>query len=150
MKIKEILNLQAGEETDRLIEEYVFERKLAQDDFVNHYSTDMKPAWDVVMHMMNHGWCPNLINDDNGRWALAFDGSQPVVWEEAFQEGAFVETTSCLIDYWELWCESAPLAICRAVLLVCIEAEDWEENFKTLYDNIKKMIEKRAKSFDEI
>lgn len=25
------------------------------------------------------GYCPNLINDDDGRWAVAFDGIQDVV-----------------------------------------------------------------------
>lgn len=31
-----------------------------------------------LQDLCNKGFCPNLLNDDNGHWALVFDGFQSV------------------------------------------------------------------------
>lgn len=77
-----------------------------------NYSTDITAAWQVVELLSNDGYAPNLVNDDGGKWYLSFDGTQnldPVTFVTAFT------------DTPELWCESAPLAICRAALLADVE-----------------------------
>jgi hypothetical protein len=79
---------------------------------IPRFSTDIAAAWEVVLHFMNDGWCPNLVNDDNGHWALSFVGCNNV---------APCTTQTSFIDYPELWCDTAPLAICRASLLAVME-----------------------------
>ena len=37
-----------------------------------------KERLDWLEHITNTGACPGLIFDDDGRWAVAFDGVQPV------------------------------------------------------------------------
>ena len=32
----------------------------------------------ILNELTENGYCPALIFDDNGHWALAFDGTQPV------------------------------------------------------------------------
>ena len=34
---------------------------------------------DWLEKIVNEGSCPALVNDDNGHWALVFDGTQNVV-----------------------------------------------------------------------
>ena len=41
-------------------------------------SESMADAWQVVEKFTNDGWCPGLIFDDDGRWALSFVGVQNV------------------------------------------------------------------------
>lgn len=50
----------------------------------------MKNKWLTIFHdqgliealeaLANDGYCPNLLNDDNGNFALVFDGYQTVVF----------------------------------------------------------------------
>lgn len=32
------------------------------------------------------GWCPNLLNDDNGHWAVKFDGFQNVPMTDSVED----------------------------------------------------------------
>jgi hypothetical protein len=71
-------------------------------------STDMNDAWEVVLHFEEMGWCPNLVNDDAGHWALSFVGMNdlpPCTYQTSW------------VDYPEMWCDTAPHAICRSALL---------------------------------
>jgi hypothetical protein len=116
----EILAMEAGREMDRLICEEIFMIDVEDghedwfyEELVPHYSTSISAAWEVVLHEMNNGSCPNLINDDDGHWALSFEGTNNVP--------CTVQTS--FIKYPELWCDEAPIAICRAVLLEALEGE---------------------------
>ena len=75
------------------------------------YSTDIAAAWKVVEKLVNSGWCVGLLFDDNGHWALATDGTQNVPLGDGPEDIA----TTFFIEK-ELWCDTAPLAICRAAL----------------------------------
>jgi len=69
---------------------------------------------ELVEYLNKNGYAPNLVNDDNGKWYLAFDGTQDL---------GTVTFVTAFTDIPELWCESAPLAICRAALLAVMGAE---------------------------
>jgi hypothetical protein len=77
------------------------------------FSTDIAAAWRVVLHEMNKGSCPNLVNDDNGHWALSFVGVNNIP----------CTTQTSFVDDPRLWCDTASLAICRAALLATMEGE---------------------------
>ena len=80
---------------------------------VPHYSTDDAPAWEVVDKLLDEGYCPALLYDDNGHWALSLEGMQNVPIGPDPQDIA----TSFFINA-DMWCDTRPLAICRAVLEV--------------------------------
>lgn len=135
-----IFKLTAGKELDALIAEKIFDWRwvtgiLAFDhpciisperykdklDYIkdtnNHgnyigqflqYSTDMSNAWEIVLNLADRGYAPNLIYDDNGHWALSLSG---------YQDVAPCTGVTAWIYYQELWCDTAPLAICKASLL---------------------------------
>jgi hypothetical protein len=100
MSRDEILNMPAGREMDALVATEIMGREM-------EYSTDIAAAWEVVLHEMGKGGCPNLVNDDDGHWALSFDGTNNIP--------CTVQTS--FIDDPRLWCDTAPLAICKAALL---------------------------------
>jgi hypothetical protein len=82
------------------------DNKFMHNDFFP--STDMNDAWEVVLYFESKGWCPNLVNDDAGHWALSFVGVNdlsPCTYQNVW------------IDFPEQWCDTAPLAICRSALL---------------------------------
>ena len=129
----EILNMPAGREMDALIAERVMGHEVNKNVTVwrtggktwiepygegfttlAYYSTDIAAAWQIVELMTKNGYAPNLVNDDNGNWYLAFDGTQDL---------GTVTFVTAFTDIPELWCESAPLAICRAALLATLEDE---------------------------
>ena len=136
MNRDEILNMPAGKEMDALIATEIMGRETVelQDAFCPYcgeemrfcgtrswcsqckewryspymeYSTDIAAAWEVVLHEMDKGGCPNLVNDDDGHWALSFDGTNNIL--------CTMQTS--FIDDPRLWCDTAPLAICKAALL---------------------------------
>lgn len=76
------------------------------------YTTDMQAAWQIVEHMVKNGGCPALIHDDNGHWALSLEGVQTVPFmgknAETLQTAFWIEKGK--------WTDSAPLAICKALL----------------------------------
>ena len=76
---------------------------------VPHYSTRIQDAWLVVEKLVDDGFCPALIFDDDGQWALANDGVQNIR-----KEGDLLYTTF-FIDG-KLFADTAPLAICLAAL----------------------------------
>ena len=46
--------------------------------YIKLYFNDL--PFEFIMEQLSYiGWCPNLLNDDNGHWALATDGFQNVV-----------------------------------------------------------------------
>jgi len=77
-------------------------------DFLPAYSTDISAAWKVVEKLTAEGYCPALVNDDFGHWALSFSGTQPV--EE--------KTNGCISTWCDEvdWADTAPHAICLAAL----------------------------------
>lgn len=129
----EIKNMPAGKEMDTLVGETVMGWHLIPDEYIDdefegikHWaqmwldkdnklmhnefspSEDMNDAWEVVLYFESEGWCPNLVNDDAGHWALSFIGMNdlsPCTYQNVW------------IDFPELWCDTAPHAICRAALL---------------------------------
>ena len=40
----------------------------------------------ALQELCEIGYCPNLLNDDDGRWAVAFDGVQDVVMDDEAQD----------------------------------------------------------------
>ena len=77
------------------------------------YSTVDAAAWEVVEKLVNDGYCPGLIYDDNGHWALSLEGTQNVPIGPDPQDIA----TSFFVSA-DMWCDTAFLAICRTVLKV--------------------------------
>ena len=75
------------------------------------FSKDIAAAWQVVERLVNEGFCTGLLFDDNGHWALVNDGMQNVPIGD---EPEYIATTFFVEK--ELWCDTAPLAICRAAL----------------------------------
>ena len=126
---EEILNEPAGSRMNIWIAQYKFGYDLDGKHpnlpirFVGappDYSFDISAAWEVVEKLVSEGYCPALIYDDSGHWALSFDGMQsfPVAVggdpDEIF--------TTCFVPK-IYWCNTAPLAICRAALLALLEPE---------------------------
>lgn len=40
----------------------------------------------IMYHLSRLGQCPNLLNDDNGHWAVSGDGLQNVVYGDELQD----------------------------------------------------------------
>lgn len=64
--------------------------------FVSHDITFIE----AMEELAEKGYCPNLLNDDNGHWAVAFDGYQTVPTmsddgRDDIQSSFYVEK-----DYW--------------------------------------------------
>ena len=76
-------------------------------------STDIAAAWEVIEKLADEGHCPGLIYDDNGHWALSLEGAQDVPIGPDPQDIA----TSFFVNA-DMWCDTAPLTICRAALKV--------------------------------
>lgn len=122
MNKDDILNMPAGREMDALIARNIIGLEESHEPgwwWINgmmeecpDYSTDIAAAWEVVEFLLNSGYAPNLVNDDNGKWYLSFNGTQDL---------DTVTFVTAFTDVPELWCESAPLAICRAALLAEVE-----------------------------
>ena len=60
--------------------------------------------------LAEEGWCPNLINDDNGKWALVTEGTQPVV-----QGDEKLHITTLFMDEDTIWCDEPYEAVVKAV-----------------------------------
>lgn len=47
----------------------------ARDNYswIARYTREIAAAWEVVEKMEADGFCPMLVNDDHGNWALTFD-----------------------------------------------------------------------------
>ena len=74
-------------------------------------SSDIDAAWKVVEHLTNNGYCPAILFDDNGHWAMSTDGSQSVPMSSDTED----ISTMFFVKKNE-WANSAPLAICRAAI----------------------------------
>lgn len=75
--------------------------RLQQDYENNQITTE-----DVLETITHWGWAPSLVFDDDGRWALSFVGTQPVIMGDEPIEmhmTVFVEK-----DY---WCDSIREAV---------------------------------------
>jgi hypothetical protein len=76
----ELLNKQ-DEEVKDIIENY----DITIDNLTTQILDLIKPNidkldFDFIMEQLSHlGWCPNLLYDDNGHWAVSADGYQNVV-----------------------------------------------------------------------
>ena len=81
--------------------------------YVFPYSSDIDAAWEVVEHLTNNGYCPAILFDDNGHWAMSTDGSQSVPMSSDTED----ISTMFFVKKNE-WANSAPLAICRASIKV--------------------------------
>ncbi len=69
------------------------------------YSTDISAAWEVVEKMEANGYCPSLVNDDHGHWAMSFEGESPITEKCPW--------VTVHVDEVE-WADTAPHAICLA------------------------------------
>ena len=78
---------------------------------------EIEHAWWVILKMVENGGAPALINDDNGHWALAFDGMQNVPMGD---EPCDIDT--CFFVEKDMWHEEPGVAICRAALMA-VEGE---------------------------
>ena len=97
--------MEAGRELDALVAEKVMGAKVVFVENVPYYSTDIAAAWEVVNHLLCHGWDEKyffrLHYDNVDLWDASFykesssDGGGPDVWGTA---------------------DTAPLAICLAAL----------------------------------
>ena len=83
------------------------------------YSTDIAAAWEVLEKLVNDGYCPGLIYDDNDHWALSLEGTQNVPIGPDPQDIA----TSFFVSV-EMWCDTPQLAICHAALQVTLGGSD--------------------------
>jgi hypothetical protein len=79
---------------------------------VPDYSTSIAAAWSVVEKLIEEGFCPALLHDDHKSWTLAFDASSPL--------GPRYEGFANVIA--GEWADTAPLAICKAALLIAAHA----------------------------
>ena len=76
----ELLNKQ-DKEVEDIIENY----DITIDNLTTQILDLIKPNidkldFDFIMEQLSHlGWCPNLLYDDNGHWAVSADGYQNVV-----------------------------------------------------------------------
>ena len=123
--------LYPGFATDELIMVYVFgferlplpavprlqkptETGVITADFVNHYSTDIKAAWDVVEEMNKN--FTFAINFTGGLWRSMFvpNKTEPPYW---FITNNF-EYPKPEFTSWE---DTAPMAICKSALLAINE-----------------------------
>jgi len=68
------------------------------------------------MKMTADGAAPALINDDNGHWALAFDG-----WQNVPRDDKPCDIQTCFFVEKDLWHEEPGVAICRAALMAVEE-----------------------------
>lgn len=84
---------------------------------LRRYSTNNGDMWEVVRWLIEDGYCPAILYDDNGHWALSLEGWQNVPDGDESQEIA----TTFLVEA-ALWADIVPLAICRTALLT--EADD--------------------------
>lgn len=75
---------------------------------------DMNDAWQVVLHFMNRGYSPNLLNDDDGHWALSFTGISDIP----------PTRITGWIDDPRLWRDEASQAICLAALSNMLDLQD--------------------------
>ena len=83
-----------------------------------HYSTRIQDAWLVVEKMTEEGFCPALLYDDDGRWALSTDGIQNLPGKGEVLYTSFAIESDMLAD-------TAPLAICLAALAVVERRDDF-------------------------
>jgi hypothetical protein len=62
-------------------EEKIDELAVEIEKYIKMYFENL--PFDFIMDQLaNLGQCPNLLNDDNGHWAIACDGFQNVVMED--------------------------------------------------------------------
>jgi hypothetical protein len=85
--------------------------------YVKEYSTDISAAWEIVKKLVEEGFCPALIYDDEGHWALATEGTQNLP-----DEGQPLYTSFLVPS--EYLCDTESMAICRDTLLLLFEEEE--------------------------
>jgi len=118
MTLEEILRMEAGPELDRLVAKHIMGWKEGQEILESlsgigilgekalpRYSTDITAAWSVVEKLVNLGWLVNLLSPWKGNatchWTCYVERKGENGWER-------LEATG----------DSAPLAICRAAMVV--------------------------------
>ncbi len=80
------------------------------------YFGSIAAAWEVMEKMVENGYCPAILFDDNGHWALSLEGWQNVPDGDEPQE----IVTTFLVEA-AFWADTVPLAISRAALLAEVE-----------------------------
>lgn len=73
----------------------------------------------TLNELTEKGYCPALIFDDNGHWALAFDGTQPVNF---YTEPQSMHTTFYIEE--DMWKDSIEEAIEHGLQLISDKEED--------------------------
>ena len=76
-------------------------------------------AWEVLEKLVDDGYCPGLIYDDNGHWALSLEGTQNIPIGPEPQDIA----TTFFIEA-DMWCDTPLLAICHTALQVTLEGSN--------------------------
>lgn len=71
------------------------------------FSRTIAAAWLVVDKLVNTGYCPSILFDDNGHWCMSLSGIGGV--GHSF-------STPCTDDG-TIWCDTVEEAICKAALL---------------------------------
>jgi hypothetical protein len=85
---------------------------------------------DLLEEMASEGFSPNLLNDDDGRWALVFDGFQTVV-----VDGPQDVETGFVVGK-EQWHDSVSAAIVYALKNITNE-EDSEQKTSGSADDVQ-------------
>src|SRR5574343_746909 len=67
---------------------------------------NIEQAWLLLEQMVRNGGAPALVNDDNGKWAVLFNGFQPA-------EGG-PGSYAWFVDEDTAWMDTPAVAICRA------------------------------------
>lgn len=83
----------------------------AFDDDAALWPFEIAAAWPLVEEMADNGYCPALIFDDNGHWALTTDGVQTC---PSGDEPEDISTTFFVTR--DQWQDTATRAICMAWL----------------------------------
>ena len=85
--------------------------EVMQFEYTWHPVQKMDQALQLIVKMADEGFCPALVFDDDGRWALSFEGVSGIKFEEDSQDldmRIFVKKHE--------WNESLTRAICEACL----------------------------------
>lgn len=74
---------------------------------VPDFSGSIAAAWLIVDKLVNTGYCPSILSDDDGHWCMSFSGIC----------GVGHSFSAATTDNDTIWCDTAPEAIAKSALL---------------------------------
>jgi len=86
------------------------QKKMTQNQILELVKKEMLSVEDALQKLSEIGYCPALLNDDAGRWAVVFDGFQSVVMGDEPEE---VQTSFCVAA--ECWNPNIRKALIKAL-----------------------------------